>query len=73
MLDSLLTLTKGAAFWMLGAIVLCLLLDRAIAILTGLPLSLFFVLAVGAGAALLVAGMYTLAKRLLHHSHAPDH
>jgi len=73
MLDSLLTLTKGAVFWMLGAIVMCLLLDRAIAILTGLQLSLFFVLAVGVAAALLVAGTYTLAKRLRHDTHVPSH
>jgi 4-amino-4-deoxy-L-arabinose transferase-like glycosyltransferase len=73
MLDSLLTLTKGAVFWMLGAIVTLLLLDRAIAILTGLQLSLFFVLAVGVAGALLIAGTYTLAKRLRHHTHAPSH
>jgi len=73
MLDSLLTLTKGAVFWMLGGIVLCLLLDRAIAILTGLQLSLFFVLAAGVAGALLVAGTYTLAKRLSHHTQAPSH
>jgi len=72
MLDSLLTLTKGAVLWMLGAIVLCLLLDRIIAVLTGLPLSFFLVLAVGIAAALLVAGTYTLAKQLGHHTNAPS-
>ena len=73
MLDSLLTLTKGAVFWMLGGIVLCLVLDRAIAVLTGLQLSLFFVLAAGVAGALLVAGAYTLAKNMSHHTHAPSH
>jgi hypothetical protein len=71
-IDSLLTLTKGAVFWMLGAIALCLLLDRVIAVLTGLPLSFFLVLAAGIAAALLVGGTYTLAKQLRHHTHAPS-
>jgi cytochrome c oxidase assembly factor CtaG len=65
-LDSLLTVTKGSIFWMLGAIVLLVALDRAVAAATGLPLSFFLVIASGVAAALLVAGGYTIVKTLRH-------
>jgi hypothetical protein len=63
-LDSLLTLSKGAVFWMLGAIVLLILMDRAVALATGLPITMFLVLAAGVAAALVVSGTYTIVKSL---------
>jgi hypothetical protein len=59
MLDSVLKLTKAAAFWMLGGIVLCLALDRAVSTVTALPITLFFVFAAGIAVFLLVSAVYT--------------
>ena len=70
MLDSLLTLTTASVYWMLGSIVLCVLLDRAVSALTGLAITIFLVIAVGIVGALLVAGTYTIIKSLRHRPQA---
>ena len=64
MLDSLLTLTRGAAAWMAGALILCLLLDRAVSALTGNPVTIFLVFALGILLAFAVSGTYTAVKWL---------
>jgi hypothetical protein len=69
MLDSLLTLTKGAAAWMAGGLIVCVLMDRAVSALTGNPVSVFALFALGILLALLVAGAYTAAKWLWHRTH----
>lgn len=69
MLDSLLTLTKGAAVWMLVGLMVCLAADRAVSILTGNPVTIFGLLALGIALALLVSGTYTAAKWLWHRAH----
>jgi hypothetical protein len=69
-LDSLLTLTKGAVFWMLGGIVLCIALDRAVAMASGLPVTMFLVLAAAILGFLAISGMYTIMKLLRRRKHS---
>jgi len=68
-LDSLLTLTRGAAAWMAGALILCLLLDRAVSALTGNPVTIFLVFALGILLAFAVSGTYTAVKWLRRRVH----
>jgi hypothetical protein len=66
MLDSVLTITKGAAAWMIGAILVCLLADRAVAALTGMPATIFLFMALGVLFALTVTTTYTVGKWVWH-------
>ncbi|HEY5540665.1 MAG TPA: hypothetical protein VIL41_04330 [Coriobacteriia bacterium] len=69
MLDSLLTLTKGAAAWMAGALVVCLLMDRAISAVSGVPVSIFMLFALLILFVLVVTGAYTAGKWVWHRVH----
>ena len=69
--DSIFTLTKGAAYWMLGGIVLCFLLDRVVSLATGLAFSIFILGVPVIAAFLIVSGLYTLATRE-RHRHRPQ-
>lgn len=65
MLDSFFTLTKGAALWAVIGIVICVAIDRLIALITGMLMSLFLLFALAIAAWLLVSAIYTGAKHLL--------
>jgi hypothetical protein len=65
MLDSLLTLRKGATAWMAGFFLACVAADRVVAVLTGTALSIFLVLAFGILFAFVVMCLYTLGKMAL--------
>ena len=68
MLDSLLTLTKGGALWLLGGLLVCIAADRMVSSLTGQPVTLFAILALGILVALVVCGTYTAVKWIWHRS-----
>jgi hypothetical protein len=65
MLDSLLTLRKGAAAWMAGFLLACVAADRVVSALTGTVVSIFLVLALGILCAFVVMSIYTLGKMAL--------
>ena len=62
MLDSLLTTTRAGALWMLGALVVCTLLDRGLSALLGRQEPIFLLFALASAVALVVRGTYTLGK-----------
>jgi hypothetical protein len=62
MLDSLLTLTKSGAAWLVVTAVVCVAVDRALSAMMGLVASLFLLGAIAAIAALVVSGIYTAGK-----------
>lgn len=73
MLDSLLTLTKRGAFWLVMAWFLALLVDRAISGLLGHQEPIFVLAVLVIPLVLLVSGVYTLIKWLVRRvHHAPD-
>jgi hypothetical protein len=61
-LDSLLTLKKGAAAWMAGFFLVCVIANRTVSALTGREESVFLLLALMILAAFLVTGTYTAGK-----------
>jgi len=65
MIDSLLTLTMRGAFWMAVFFVISVVLDIGVSAVAGQQEPIFLLLAVGIFALFLVAGTYTLAKKLL--------
>lgn len=66
MLDSIFTLTKGAAAWLVVFFVIFLLGDRLLAVVMGLPVTLFALFALLIAVFFVVAGIYTTAKWTLH-------
>jgi len=64
MLDSLLTLTKRGAFWLITLFFVALLIDIGVSAMIGMPEVMFLLLAIACLGALVVSGVYTLAKRL---------
>jgi hypothetical protein len=66
MLDSLLTLTKGEAFWMAVAFAVLVLAHWAVSFLTGVMEPVFLLGALLVPVAFLVMGAYTLGKKALH-------
>ena len=65
MLDSLLTLTKGGAFWLAVFFVASTITHFFVSALMGAPEPLFALFALASLGALLVSGMYTLAKSVI--------
>jgi hypothetical protein len=63
MLDSLLTLNKRGAFWLIGAFFVSLFLHAAVVALTGVQEPIFLLAAAAVPLVLLVTGCYTLLKR----------
>ncbi len=72
MLDSLLTLTKRGAFWLAALAVVSALLSFGISMLTGQIEPIFALMSLAAFGALLVTGVYTLAKRIFGFGHGRD-
>ena len=66
MLDSLLTLTKGAAAWMAGFFVICVIVNRGITALTGVQEPIFLLLGFLILCAFLVMATYTAGKWAVH-------
>jgi len=66
MIDSLLTLTRAEAAWLVGALVLSVLADRAITIITGMQEAIFLVLSALIVVALVVTSVYTAGKWVWH-------
>ena len=66
MLDSLLTTTMAGALWMFGSFVVFALLDRGLSALLGRQEPIFLLFALASAAALVVRGVYTLAKLAIH-------
>jgi hypothetical protein len=66
MLDSLLTLTKSGAAWLVGTAVVCVAVDRMLSAMMGLVASLFLLGAMAAIAALVISGVYTGGKWVVH-------
>ena len=66
MLDSMLTLKKSTALWMVGFFMVCVLANRGVDALTGEQESIFLLLAVAILAAFVVMGLYTMGKWVLH-------
>jgi hypothetical protein len=64
-IDSILTLTKGEIGWLALFFVIFVGLDRILALLVGLPVTLFALFALMIAVFFVVAGIYTLAKLLL--------
>jgi hypothetical protein len=64
MIDSLLTLTKGGAFWMGILFLVVVLLSFGISAVMGQQEPLFFLFALAIAAAFVVTGTYTLAKKI---------
>lgn len=64
MLDSLLTMTKRGAFWLLVIFVVSAAMDFAVSRLSGAQEPLFLLFALGAVLAFIVSGVYTLGKKL---------
>ena len=64
MIDSLLTLTKGGAFWMGVFFLIAVGLDLGISAIIGIQEPIFLLFALVIAAAFVVTGTYTLVKRL---------
>jgi hypothetical protein len=65
MIDSILTLTKRGAFWLVVLFVVAVLLDLGVSAIVGQQEPLFLLLALAILALLLVAGVYTLGKKVI--------
>lgn len=66
MIDSLLTLTKGAILWFAIAEAIAVLLHLGISAAVGVQEPIFLVAALVIPVTFLVTGVYTLSKRLRH-------
>jgi len=66
MLDSLLTLTRRGAFWLVLAWVVVVLLDRGLSAMLGRQEPIFILAAIFIPLVLLVSGTYTLIKWIVH-------
>ncbi len=65
MIDSLLTLTKRGAFWMAVLFLVAVLMHVGISAMVGYQEPMFLLFALGIAALFLVAGAYTLGKKLI--------
>jgi uncharacterized membrane protein YhaH (DUF805 family) len=65
MIDSMLTLTKRGAFWLVTLFVVTVLLDLGVSALIGQQEPMFLLFAVAILALLVVASIYTLGKKLI--------
>jgi Mg/Co/Ni transporter MgtE len=66
MVDSLLVMTKGRAFWLAVAFLVAVLMHVAVGALTGMQEPIGLLAALFIPVYLVVALAYTLGKRLLH-------
>jgi hypothetical protein len=67
MIDSLLTLTKRGAFWLGIFFAVAVLLDLGVSALVGQQEPLFLLFAMAIAALFVVAGTYTMVKKLVRH------
>ncbi len=65
MIDSLLTLTKGGAFWMGVFFLVAVGMDLGISAIIGAQEPIFLLFALAIATAFVVTGTYTLFKKLL--------
>ncbi len=72
MIDSLLTLTKGGAFWMGIFFLVAVGLHLGISAVIGAQEPIFLLFALMIAAAFVVTGAYTLFKRLLRRGNPQD-
>jgi Kef-type K+ transport system membrane component KefB len=72
MIDSLLTLTKGGAFWMGIFFLVAVGLDLGISAIIGTQEPIFLLFALVIAAAFVVTGTYTLFKKMLRRGSRQD-
>jgi hypothetical protein len=65
MIDSLLTLTKRGAFWLALLFVITIAMSVGVSAIVGQQEPIFLLFALAIGALFLVAGVYTLGKKVL--------
>jgi hypothetical protein len=65
MIDSILTLTKRGAFWLVVLFVVAVLMDLGVSAIVGQQEPMFLLFALAILALLLVAGVYTLGKKVI--------
>ncbi len=72
MIDSLLTLTKGGAFWMGVFFLVAVGMDLGISAIIGAQEPIFLLFALAIATAFVVTGTYTLFKKLLRRGSPQD-